>query len=60
MFLHTDPEYQLDLYRQRSAEWRRAAAADHLAHQVAGGGAHRFRWRWPARRTHAVRAPVAS
>jgi len=60
MFQFTDAEFQLDLYHQRAGEWRRAAAADHLAHEATVGGRHRPRWRWPTRRPRPVRAPAAS
>jgi hypothetical protein len=60
MFQHTDPEYQLDLHRQRAAEWQRAAVADHLAHEATAGRPHASRWRWPTRRPRPVRAPAAS
>jgi hypothetical protein len=60
MFQHTDAEFQLELHHQRAAEWRRTAAADHLAHE-AGAGRHRHpRWHWPTRRPRPVRAPAAS
>ncbi len=59
MFQHTDPEFQLDMHHQRADEWRRAAAADRLAHEAAAGRQHHSRWHWPARR-RVVRAHVAS
>lgn len=59
MFQYTDAGFQLDLYHQRAGEWRRRAAADHLAHEVTAGDGHHPRWRWPVRRPRAVRAPVA-
>lgn len=59
MFPLSDPEFQLDLYHQRSTEWRRAAAADHLAHEAAGGHPRRTRWPWSHRRSGPARAPVA-
>jgi hypothetical protein len=46
MFPFTDPQFQLDLYYQRSTELRRAAHARRLAHTSAGGGHRRF-GRWP-------------
>lgn len=55
-----DPHFQLDLFRQRAAEWQRVAAADHLAHEVAAAAPRRPRWRWPTRRPRPVRAPAAS
>ena len=60
MFQHTDPQFQLDLYHQRAAEWQREAAADHLAHQVAAAGPRHPRWHWPSRRTQPARATAAS
>lgn len=60
MFPIIDAEFQLDLHYQRAAEWRRVAAADHLAHEVTGGHRHRRRWHWPARKARAVRGPAAS
>lgn len=60
MFQLNDPQFQLDLYHQRAAEWQRAAAADHLAHEAAAAGPRHPRWHWPTRRPRPVRAPAAS
>jgi hypothetical protein len=60
MFQFTDAEYQLDLYHQRAGEWRRAAAADHLAREATADRRHGPRWRWPTRRRQAVCVPAAS
>ncbi|GAA3941304.1 hypothetical protein [Actinoplanes auranticolor] len=60
MFPLSDPEFQLDLHRQRSREWRSAAAADHLAHEVAAGRHRRSRWHWPTRRPPHGRASASS
>ena len=59
MFPLSDPEFQLDLYHQRSAEWRRDAVADHLAHEATRGHHRRTRWPWPHRRGGPARASVA-
>ncbi|MET8146845.1 hypothetical protein ACIBSW_14315 [Actinoplanes sp. NPDC049668] len=61
MSVPNDPQYLLDLYHQRAAEWQRQAHADHLARAASGGGRHRHAW-WhrPARRPGPVRAPAAS
>jgi len=61
MFQFSDPQFQLDLYHQRSAEWRREAAASRLASEVASAGRRRHSW-WSrsARRPQPVRAPAAS
>jgi hypothetical protein len=46
MFLHTDPQAQLDLYHQRAGELARQAADYRLARSAAGGH-HRRSGRWP-------------
>jgi len=46
MFSISDPQFQLDLYHQRSAELRRNAAHHRMARE-AGGGRHRRFGRWP-------------
>lgn len=53
--------FQLEIYHQRSAEWRRDAAAYRLAREARAASAGRKRrWPWPVRRPQPVRAPVAS
>jgi hypothetical protein len=61
MFQFNDPQLQLDQFHQRSAEWRREAAAYRLARQASSGDRHRSAW-WSrsARRPSPVRAPAAS
>jgi len=61
MFQLNDPQFQLDLYHQRSAEWRREAAAHRLASQASAAGRHRHSWwSWSERRPQPARAPAAS
>jgi hypothetical protein len=57
MFEPNDPQFLLDLYRQRAAEWQREAAAHHLAVEASAAGRHRHAW-WHRHRP--VRLPVAS
>jgi hypothetical protein len=60
MFAFTDPEFQLDFYRQRSAELQREAAAYRMARAASGGRHTRSRRR--SRSAHQVRpeqTPVA-
>jgi hypothetical protein len=47
MFLHSDPQAQLDLYHQRSNELIRQA--DEFRRARAGRGRHRRFGRWPRR-----------
>jgi hypothetical protein len=47
MFLHSDPQIQLDLYHQRSDELMRQAAEYRRARSV--HGRHRRFGRWPRR-----------
>jgi hypothetical protein len=60
MFPMSAPEFQLDLFHQRADEWRRVAAADHLAHEAVAGRHRQRGWRWPSRRPRPVRAPATS
>ena len=60
MYPLNDYQFQLDLYHQRSAEWRRTAAADHLAREMIAGRHRNPRWHWPTRRHRPVQAPEAS
>ena len=60
MYPIADARIHLDLHHQRAGEWRRAAAADHLAHEAAAGRHRRPRWHWPTRRPRPVRVPAAS
>lgn len=52
MFPITDPQFQLDLYRQHAEELRREAVAYRLAHDV------RRRSRAAHRRRRAARSPA--
>ena len=62
MFPFSNPEVQLDLYRQRAEELHREAAAYRLARAASHGGRHARSWRRSrtAHRSGPVRgAPVA-
>ena len=59
MFLHTDPQAQLDIYHQHSAELTRRAAEYRLARLAAGGRHRRFGWwRRKDRAAHAAQVSV--
>ena len=60
MFLHTDPQAQLDLYHQHSDELVRQAAAHRQARLA--GGAHRRSgwWRRKERAAGSAQVSVAS
>ena len=60
MFLHTDPQAQLDLYHQRSDELVRQAAEYRKARLALGGHRRPGWWRRKERAARSARVSVAS
>lgn len=60
MFLHTDPQAQLDLHRQRAAELAKQAADYRLARLASSAGGRARWWHRKERGARPARVSVAA